>query len=51
MTSWTAKRWIAFYTSPDLKQWKFESRIEGFYECPDLFELPVDGKPAQKLWC
>ena len=37
------KRWIAFYTSPDLKQWKFESRIEGFYECPDLFELPVNG--------
>ena len=44
------KRWIAFHTSADLKQWKFENRIEGFYECPDLFELPVDGKPAQKLW-
>jgi fructan beta-fructosidase len=44
------KRWIAFYTSADLKRWKFQSRIEGFYECPDLFELPVDGKPAQKLW-
>jgi len=44
------KRWIAFYTSPDLKQWKFESRVEGFFECPDFFELPVDGKPARKLW-
>ena len=44
------KRWIAFHTSPDLKQWKFESRIEGFYECPDLFELPVDGKRREKLW-
>jgi fructan beta-fructosidase len=37
---------IAFYTSPDLKQWGLASRIEGFFECPDLFELPViqDGK-------
>ena len=23
---------------------------EGFFECPDLFELPVDGQRAQKLW-
>jgi fructan beta-fructosidase len=44
------KRWIAFYTSPDLKQWKFESRVEGFFECPDFFELPLDGRPARKLW-
>ena len=44
------KRWIALYTSTDLKQWKFESRVEGFFECPDFFELPVDGKPARKLW-
>jgi fructan beta-fructosidase len=44
------KRWIAFYTSPDLKQWTFESRIEGFYECPDLFELAVDGRPSKRLW-
>ena len=33
---------IAFYTSPDLKTWEFQSRIEGFFECPDMFELPVD---------
>jgi fructan beta-fructosidase len=46
------KQWIAFYTSPDLKKWEFASRIEGFYECPDLFELPVLGKPGEKasLW-
>ena len=37
-----ATRNIAFYTSPDLKSWEFQSRIEGFFECPDLFELPVD---------
>jgi fructan beta-fructosidase len=44
------KQWIAFYTSPDLKQWSFASRIEGFYECPDLFELPVDGDAANTQW-
>lgn len=44
------KRWIAFYTSPDLKTWQFQSRIEGFFECPDLFELPVDGDPAKRKW-
>jgi len=44
------KQWIAFYTSPDLRQWTFASRIEGFYECPDLFELPVDGDAANTRW-
>ncbi len=44
------KQWIAFHSSPDLKKWTFQSRIEGFYECPDLFELPVDGKADKKKW-
>ena len=44
------KRWITFHTSPDLKQWTFASRIEGFFECPDLFELPVDGDRAKTKW-
>ena len=44
------KRCIEFYTSTDLKHWQFQSRIEGFYECPDFFELPVDGNPTNKLW-
>jgi fructan beta-fructosidase len=35
------KQWIAFYTSPDLKRWEFQSRIEGYFECPDLYELPA----------
>ena len=41
---------IDFYTSADLKSWAFASRIDGFYECPDVFELPVDGDPNRKLW-
>jgi fructan beta-fructosidase len=44
------KRWIAFYTSPDLKAWTYRSRIEGFYECPDLFQLPLDGDPKKTKW-
>jgi fructan beta-fructosidase len=44
------KQWIAFYTSPDLKEWTFASRIDGFYECPDMFELPVDGDTERSLW-
>jgi fructan beta-fructosidase len=40
----------AIYTSPDLKQWTFQSAVDGFYECPDLFELPVDGNPDETVW-
>jgi fructan beta-fructosidase len=40
------KKYIAFHTSPDLKQWEFQSRIEGFYECPDLIEMAIHGKAA-----
>jgi fructan beta-fructosidase len=44
------ERGIAFYTSPDLKEWTQTSRIEGFFECPDLFALPVDGNASQQKW-
>src|SRR5262249_61286 len=44
------KRWIAFYTSPDLKIWEFASRIEGFYECPDLFEITSDDDETLARW-
>ena len=44
------QRAISFYTSPDLKRWTFQSRIPGFFECPDFFELPVDGNTANRKW-
>lgn len=44
------KHWVYFLGSPDLRQWKQLSRVEDFYECPDFFELPVDGDPAHKKW-
>jgi sucrose-6-phosphate hydrolase SacC (GH32 family) len=44
------KRWITFHTSPDLKKWTYQSRIEGMYECPDIFELPIDGDLTNTRW-
>jgi fructan beta-fructosidase len=44
------KRQIAFYTSKNLKAWEFQSRIDGFFECPDLFELTLDRKKAERRW-
>jgi fructan beta-fructosidase len=41
---------LAFYTSPDLKSWQERSWIEGHFECPDLFALPVDGDPNRAKW-
>ena len=40
----------SIYTSPNLKDWKYESHTTGFWECPELFELPVDGNPALSKW-
>ncbi|MFZ2642507.1 MAG: glycoside hydrolase family 32 protein [Verrucomicrobiia bacterium] len=41
---------IHFLGSPDLKNWAVMSQTEGFYECPDFFELPVDGDANKKKW-
>ena len=41
---------IHFFTSPDLKHWTLRSQTPGLYECPDFFDLPVDGDPAQRKW-
>ena len=47
---------VHFFTSPNLRQWTLASITEGIagtgylYECPDFFELPVDGNPDQTRW-
>jgi sucrose-6-phosphate hydrolase SacC (GH32 family) len=41
---------IHFFTSPNLKDWTFASKTDGFFECPDFFELPVDGDASRKKW-
>lgn len=40
----------SFYNSDNLKEWTYLSHTPGFWECPDLFELPVDGNPNNKKW-
>lgn len=40
----------SIYTSRDLKNWTAQSHITGFWECPELFELPVDGDPNNTKW-
>lgn len=50
------KHTVHFLTSPNLREWQLASVSEGvagsnyLYECPDFFELPVDGDPNRKKW-
>jgi len=55
----STKKWIMivaggkvrFYSSPNLRDWTFESINEEIgTECPDFFELPVDGDPNNTKW-
>jgi len=47
---------IHFYSSPNLKDWTFHQAIglvenmSGYWECPDLFKLPVDNDTAKAKW-
>jgi fructan beta-fructosidase len=47
---------ISLYSSPDLKVWTHMSdfgpaaAVGGVWECPDLFELPIDGNPNDTRW-
>ena len=40
----------SIYTSTDLKAWQYKSHTTGFWECPELIELAVDGNPDNKKW-
>ncbi len=41
---------IAIYTSNNLKEWTEQSHVPGYFECPELFELPVDGDRNETRW-
>lgn len=53
-----SQRWIcvlfengtSFYSSADLKTWTKVSHIDFGFECPDFYELPIDGNAANKRW-
>src|SRR5262249_3143202 len=44
-----AEKKVHFYASSDLKQWKYVGEfgpagsVDGAWECPDLFPLPIEG--------
>jgi len=40
----------SIYTSNDLKDWTYQSHVTGFWECPELFELAIDGNENNKKW-
>ncbi|MHC4152387.1 MAG: GH32 C-terminal domain-containing protein [Planctomycetota bacterium] len=53
------KKWVmvlfegignSIFTSDNLKDWEHQSHIEDSWECPELFELPVDGDPENTKW-
>jgi sucrose-6-phosphate hydrolase SacC (GH32 family) len=50
------KHTVHFFTSPNLRDWTLASIAEGLagtpflYECPDFFELAVDGDAARKKY-
>jgi fructan beta-fructosidase len=41
---------IDFFSTPDFHTWTYRSGITGFAECPDIFQLPVDGNTNNTLW-
>ena len=50
------RRCVGFYSSENLREWQFESRVEqdGWGDelcgCVDFFQLPVDGDPQDRKW-
>ena len=40
----------SIYTSANLKEWTYQSHVNGFWECPDLFPLSVDGNADDVRW-
>ena len=41
---------MSFFNSTDLKSWTRQSHFKGLHECPDFFELPVDGDSSHRKW-
>lgn len=56
IVSLPAQRKVRFYRSKDLKKWEYLSEFGpqgaygGAWECPDIFELPVENRPGETRW-
>ncbi len=47
------KPWIhnaAFYTSVNMRDWTEQSHLKGYFECTELFKLPVDHDETVTRW-
>lgn len=50
------QRKVAFYSSSNMKNWDWESDFgpagdsEKAWECPDLFQIPIEGSKTDKRW-
>ena len=56
VTALSPQHKVRFFASTDLKHWTALSDFGaagatgGVWECPDLFQLPVEGEPGQARW-
>jgi len=52
MTLYLDKNDFGFFSSPDLKHWTHlhDITVPECSECPDFFEMPVEGQPGLKKW-
>jgi len=56
LVSLAVQRKLSFYSSKDLKSWTHLSdfgptgSVEGIWECPDIFPLPVIDDPGREKW-
>ncbi len=57
VVSLAAAKKVHFYESKDLKSWRFLSEFgpagvqdKPNWECPDLFELPIENEPGASRW-
>ena len=44
------KKGFAFYKSANLVEWTWLSRVDGYFECPDLVQLPVLNAAGERRW-
>jgi len=38
------------FTSDNLRDWTYRSAIDGLFDCPALFEVPIEGSPSETRW-
>lgn len=56
VTALSGRHKVAIFSSTDLKRWTPLSQfgpagaVGGAWECPDLFQLPIDNQPGQSRW-